>query len=348
MEGEGAAPPPLPPNKEELEAMPSENGAPPEPQNVVMTGGEKEKAADFANYFCSYASLYHQKQMLTDHRRMQAYYSAIMENAELFKGAVVLDVGTGSGILALWCAKAGASKVYAAEFTDMAVHARRLIQRNGAADVVEVLQTSVEDMELPCKVDIIISEWMGYFLLRESMLDSLVRARDRWLKPGGLMFPSHATMYVGLVSDEQDRLTKYQDYIGAMQDWYKFKEETRELYKVDMGVLENVYVEEQTKYYILSSFWAELHPDQMVGPPAAVKQLDMHTCTLQEVQGVEQTPFSFEVDGNVHASGFAGWFNVDFRGTAETPCQHPVVLSTGPDNGYTHWGQQVRRMRCRV
>lgn len=53
------------------------------------------------------------------------------------------------------------------------------------------------------QVDIIVSEWMGYFLLRESMLDSLVRARDRWLAPGGLMFPSRCTMMWGLISDEQ-------------------------------------------------------------------------------------------------------------------------------------------------
>ncbi|CAN0099537.1 unnamed protein product, partial [Laminaria digitata] len=53
------------------------------------------------------------------------------------------------------------------------------------------------------QVDIIISEWMGYFLLRESMLDSLVRARDRWLVPGGLMFPSQCTMMWGVISDEQ-------------------------------------------------------------------------------------------------------------------------------------------------
>lgn len=53
------------------------------------------------------------------------------------------------------------------------------------------------------QVDIIVSEWMGYFLLRESMLDSLVRARDRWLAPGGLMFPSRCTMMWGLINDEQ-------------------------------------------------------------------------------------------------------------------------------------------------
>ena len=43
-----------------------------------------------------------QKQMLCDVRRMDAYYHAIMDNADCFKGKVVLDVGAGSGILAIW------------------------------------------------------------------------------------------------------------------------------------------------------------------------------------------------------------------------------------------------------
>ncbi len=45
-------------------------------------------------------------------------------------------------------------------------------------------------------MDIIISEWMGYFLLRESMLDSVLVARDRFLKPGGALYPSHARLYL--------------------------------------------------------------------------------------------------------------------------------------------------------
>jgi protein arginine N-methyltransferase 1 len=78
------------------------------------------------------------------------------------------------------------------------------------------LQTSLEELELPEKVDIIISEWMGYFLLRESMLDSVIRARDRWLKEDGLMFPSHATMYWAAISNEQDRENKIADYMQSM------------------------------------------------------------------------------------------------------------------------------------
>ena len=78
-----------------------------------FNGDAKAKATDFANYFCSYAQLYHQKQMLADHNRMAAYHSAILGNADVFKDKVVMDVGTGSGILAVWAAQAGARKVYA-------------------------------------------------------------------------------------------------------------------------------------------------------------------------------------------------------------------------------------------
>ena len=62
------------------------------------------------------------------------------------------------------------------------------------SNVVEVIQGTVESVELPEKVDIIISEWMGYFLMRESMLDSVIVARDKFLKEGGAMYPSHARM----------------------------------------------------------------------------------------------------------------------------------------------------------
>lgn len=106
--------------------------------SAIMKGGEAEKAADFANYFSAYAYLYHQKQMLMDNVRMRAYHSAIMSNKSMFEGKTVLDVGTGSGVLAIWCAQAGAAKVYAVEYTDMAKHARNLVNNNGLGHIVEV------------------------------------------------------------------------------------------------------------------------------------------------------------------------------------------------------------------
>jgi protein arginine N-methyltransferase 1 len=119
----------------------------------------------------------------------------------MFEGKTILDVGTGSGVLSLWAAQAGAAKVYAVEYTDMAIHARKMVEANGMSHIIEVIQSSVEELELPCKVDIVISEWMGYFLYYESMLDTVLYARDRYLAPGGLIFPDKATMMICGIED---------------------------------------------------------------------------------------------------------------------------------------------------
>ncbi len=70
--------------------------------------------------------------------------------------------------------------------------------------VITLVKGKLEDTELPIKqFDIIISEWMGYFLLYESMLDTVLEARDRYLKPGGLIFPDHATLYIAAIEDQE-------------------------------------------------------------------------------------------------------------------------------------------------
>jgi protein arginine N-methyltransferase 1 len=337
-------------------------------------GDEKAKATDFANYFCSYAQLYHQKQMLADHNRMAAYHSAILGNQDVFRDKVVMDIGTGSGILAVWAAQAGARKVYAIEYTDMAKHAERVMKANGVDHIVTVIQSSVEDVVLPVDedqldwepapdgqdqkqrcVDIIVSEWMGYMLLRESMLDSVIRARDKFLKKNtGLMFPSHTTMFVAPVNDEDERKAAANDYGSSMSDWAEFAQTTNQVYGVNMDCLEKEFDREQKEYHMLSSRWTELPPEAVLAEPAMIKQLDMTTCTLQDSRGIdkdaEHSAFDFEIDGdeiNNPISGIAGWFTADFcsrtdAGGRDAPkLSHPAFLSTGPENGYTHWGQQT-------
>ena len=66
-----------------------------------------------------------------------------------FKDKVVMDVGTGSGILAVWAAQAGAKRVYAIEYTDMAKHARNVVRANGVDHIVTVIQGAVEEVILP-------------------------------------------------------------------------------------------------------------------------------------------------------------------------------------------------------
>lgn len=63
--------------------------------------------------------------------------------------------------------------------------------------MIEVIESRVEDLDESTveKVDIIVSEWMGFYLLHEAMLDSVIVARNKFLKPDGLLFPSIAKLY---------------------------------------------------------------------------------------------------------------------------------------------------------
>uniref|UniRef100_A0A6B2L7G5 type I protein arginine methyltransferase n=1 Tax=Arcella intermedia TaxID=1963864 RepID=A0A6B2L7G5_9EUKA len=296
--------------------------------------------------------------MLSDEVRMQAYYDSVFKNASAFAGKVVLDVGTGTGILAIWAAQAGAKKVYAVEATDMAQKAQKLVNANKVQDKVVVLQGKIEDVSLPEQVDIIISEWMGLFLLRESMLDSVLFARDKWMRPGGSLWPSHARMYVAAVQRGQEGRNKQQDYKNAMQDWARFAPNTQHKYGVDMSCLESDFEKEHADYYLASSVWCELSPADLLSQPVLIKEINCNTCTLDDFKTVKSQFTSKIVNhrrnppkkspqgqpqqggGESKLTGFAGWFEVDFMGSKQTPAPAKVTLSTAPHIGYTHWGQQ--------
>ena len=344
------------------------------------TQDEQQKASDYANYFSSYADLYHQKIMLKDQHRMNAYYNAIMKNQHVFRDKVVMDVGSGSGILALWAAKAGAKRVYAVEYTDMAKHARNVVKANGVDHIVTVIQGAVEDVKIPiedweafnlqteedaadeechdesmsCKhrqsqvVDIIISEWMGYFLLRESMLDSVIRARDMFLKPkSGILLPSHATMLIAPIMNEDHHNMVVQEYSEAMDDWNDYLANAKKQYGVDMSILTEEYEKEQRDYYLTSSYWVQLDHDTILAPPIIVKTLDLAVCTLEDAKGVGEAEFLFDIasseggaKGDKIIDGFAGWFTVDFQSRTDevgkefgAKITNPVHFSSSPEIG---------------
>lgn len=80
--------------------------------------------------------------------------------------------------------------------------AKEIVEVNGLSDKITLLQGKMEDVKLPFpEVDIIISEWMGYFLLYESMMDTVLWARDKYLKKDGLIFPDKATIFMAGIED---------------------------------------------------------------------------------------------------------------------------------------------------
>lgn len=77
------------------------------------------------------------------------------------------------------------------------------IESNSKIEEITLVKGKLEDTELPIQeFDIIVSEWMGYFLLYESMLDTVLLARDKYLKKDGLIFPDTATLYLAAIEDQ--------------------------------------------------------------------------------------------------------------------------------------------------
>lgn len=148
-------------------------------------------------YFSSYEDVEIHRLMISDHPRTSAYADAIKKNKHLFKGKVVMDVGAGTGILSLFMAAAGARKVYAVEASGMAAIIEKVARDNGFSDVIKVFPDKVENISLKEneKVDVLVSEWMGFYLLHESMLNSVITARDKFLSDNGTIFPSEARLY---------------------------------------------------------------------------------------------------------------------------------------------------------
>jgi len=133
-----------------------------EPHAAAPPGGDAASHAAFheAQYFGAYADLAVHAEMLRDSTRTLAYQAAL--EAARLPGKTVLDVGSGTCVLSIFAARAGAAHVYAVEASALAEQARRIVAENGLSDVITVLQGRVEEVELPiAQVDVIVSEWMG-------------------------------------------------------------------------------------------------------------------------------------------------------------------------------------------
>lgn len=136
--------------------------------------------------------------MLADVGRTSAYARALEERVG--PGAVVLDIGTGTGIMALLACRAGASKVYAVEPDDVIQVAREAAAANGFADRIQFLQASSLAIDLPELVDGIVADVHGVLPLFGTSVVSLLDARDRFLKPDGWMIPARESLAVAVIS----------------------------------------------------------------------------------------------------------------------------------------------------
>ncbi|MEZ4400788.1 MAG: class I SAM-dependent methyltransferase [Kofleriaceae bacterium] len=135
-----------------------------------------------------YADPAEQAAMVLDRVRVDAYARAIA--ATVRPGDVVLDLGTGTGLLAMLAARAGARRVFAVERTGAIALARELITANQLGDVVELIRADVTELDaLPEPPRVIVSETLGHFAPAEQ-LHRLFRHARRLARADAVVIPA--------------------------------------------------------------------------------------------------------------------------------------------------------------
>lgn len=268
-------------------------------------------------YFDSYAHFGIHEEMLKDEVRTLTYRNAIYQNKHLFKDKVVLDVGSGTGILAMFAAKAGAKHVIGIEFSNIAQQSMQIIRDNRLDHVISIVQGKVEEItDLPHgieKVDVIISEWMGYCLFYESMMNTVLVARDRWLQPDtGVLFPDRASLYLCAIEDRQ--------YKDDKINWWD------NVYGFNMSSIRRVAISEPLVDVV--------DPNQVVTNSVLLKEVDLYTVRVEDLAW--EADFALNCARNDYVQALVAFFTIEF-----TKCHKPTGFSTAPEQHYTHWKQTV-------
>jgi type I protein arginine methyltransferase len=263
-----------------------------------------------------FAGFHEQERMLADQPRMDFYHEAISRHIQ--PGDRVIDLGTGTGILAALAARRGAAHVYAIDHSEILTHARNLAEANGIANV-EFVATHSTAFTVDEPVDVILHEQMGDCLFDESMVANVTDLRDRVLKPGGLILPSRFEFYCEPIKVRDGRLVPF---IWEL-----------DVHGYDYSSLEWHRPQEPGYYHLVSS---DLNlVDHFLGEPEPVLSIDLHT--LQEADMPHEITFTRRVVNPGRLDGYA----VFFRARVD----EDLSLSSGPlDLGRApHWGFRILR-----
>lgn len=263
----------------------------------------------FSRLLASYEDLDTHRMMLADEVRNDAFVRAIQ--AVVKPGDRVLDLGTGTGVLAVHAAWAGAAAVTAVEASSVARVAQRVVAANDAP-AVKVLEAHVEEVILDAPVDVLISEWLGHFGLWEGMIRPVLDARDRWLAPGGRMLPARLELWMAPMASQpiaRCHGPAFWERPVAGLDY-------REVAKVERRALQSRTI--------------PIPGDALACPGQPVASLELAAITTDDLSF--DTELVFELPRDARIDGLAGWFVADLGGG--------VVLNTSPFEPLTHWRQQ--------
>ena len=265
-----------------------------------------------------FADLHAQERMLSDEHRMAFYHNAITRHIK--PGDRVIDLGTGTGILAAFASRQGAAQVYAVDHSSIIEHAKELAAENGIENVVfEDVHSTKFYLDEP--VDVILHEQIGDFLFDEAMVPNVCDLRDRLLKPGGLILPRQFELFCEPMTLHDDRRVPY---IWELTDVYGF----------DFSSMGRSRPQDPEYYRLVSCDLGVVK--HFLGEPAPIVKVDLHTITESTL------PLSVKFTRKVTNPGLLDGLVVFMKAKVDDD----LVLSSSPiDPGRApHWGFRILRL----
>jgi SAM-dependent methyltransferase len=232
--------------------------------------------------------------MLLDQARVDAYTRAL--TAVISPSSVVLDLGTGIGTFSVLACKLGAARVYAVDSGDVITVAEEVAKRNGVASRIRFLQIPATELELPEKVDVIVSDLSGSLPLFEGHIPAVIHVRERFLRAGGVLIPARDRLMCA-------PLSSVEIYARIVDPW-------RSVAGIDF--LPAATMALNTPHGLV------VQPQQLAAAPVCWAELDYATIASANVSA----SIEWQIVSTNEIHGFALWF--------ESTMQGDVVVSSGP------------------
>ena len=248
---------------------------------------------------------YH-RTLIADTARNEAFFRALKSVIEPGK-TVVADIGAGTGLLGLMATKLGAKEVFLFETAEVAGVAAQVLKANKVkrCHVIPCHSTEFDDK---LAVDVIVSETLGNYALEENIIATLADARQRFLKPGGVIIPSRIAQFIApVIAPRIDQELRAWERVGHGLD----------LSPAQTMTLNNVYVR-------------LLKPAELLDNGSSAVQWDMIDLT-RETRAKRKGQAEWRVAAPATIYGFAVWWTAELRSG--------ISLSTAPSAPRTHWEQ---------
>jgi protein arginine N-methyltransferase 1 len=257
--------------------------------------------------------------MLADKVRMDAYHKAIQKYVK--KGDVVIDLGTGSGILSFFASLQEPKRVYAIEHSSKMIKTAELTAQHNGITNITFVNVNSKNFKASEKADVLLQEQIGGFLFDENMVTNVIDLRERALKPRGVILPGKFELFIEPVQMVKD---KHIPFIWEQS-----------LYNISFECLKNL--KEEANGHNGYLFIEHNTIDHFLCEPQRVLFVDLHTVRSEDVPNTIRYVRKIERDGCV--DGFCLYFNAIF--------DDEIQFSTSPGAPKTHFGPILLREQSR-